>query len=168
MEGHEKHELYENLTPTFRAFRSFRISELEQPTMNTPNPIEPTAPMPPANPFPWLGDGRMTPLPAAVTDPDPSTPPSDPAPPLLSASAGVFATLATLPPAAMISEAALAEALACTDRTIRAMARRGDIPPAIKVAGRACWFVGRLLQHLEAEADRKAKKQDRWLSKSRE
>ncbi len=81
---------------------------------------------------------------------------------------GVFVMLAALHPNAMVSEMALAEMLQTTDRTIRAMAARGDLPPAIRVGGKACWFVGRVIQHLEAQADRAAQKQERWLSKSRE
>lgn len=64
------------------------------------------------------------------------------------------AELANLPERAILDEARLAGALHVTGRTIRRMVRRRELPPPVRLAGRACWFVGRVLAHIDAAAER--------------
>jgi len=72
---------------------------------------------------------------------------------------GIIVTkLAELPEKALLDERALAEVLGVTKRTIRRMVRRHELPPPFRVAGRARWFAGKVLDHFKAEAERRATK----------
>lgn len=68
----------------------------------------------------------------------------------------VITRLAELPPRAWLNEAALAEALGVTCRTIRNMETRHELPPPIKFGGRRIWIVGRILDWVEECAKREA------------
>lgn len=73
----------------------------------------------------------------------------------------LIVALAQLPPQALVSEGALAEALSVTKRTIRRMVRRGELPPPIAFAGRSTWMVCRILKHFEARATRAEQEAER-------
>lgn len=61
---------------------------------------------------------------------------------------------AELPARALIDTKRLAHTLDVTTDTLRRMVRRGELPPPIRLARRSTWFVGRVLAHIEAAADR--------------
>jgi hypothetical protein len=79
----------------------------------------------------------------------------------------VVLELANLPEHALIDEKALARAFGCADRTIQAMVARYDLPPALDIAGRKLWIVGRLLAWLIDRADRLAQDAERRAEKLR-
>ena len=60
-----------------------------------------------------------------------------------------------LPKESFIDIRALCEILNLTDRTIRRMISRYEIPNGIMIGGRQMWHVGKLLGHLEARCDDK-------------
>lgn len=62
--------------------------------------------------------------------------------------------LAKLPAAALVTKAGLAKMLRVTRRKIELMASTGELPPPIKFAGRSTWLAGRVIQHIELQADR--------------
>ncbi len=64
--------------------------------------------------------------------------------------------IVSLPPGALLDEAALAAALGVTDRTIRNMSRRGELPPPVKFAGRSTWLSDRIMARFEELAERAA------------
>src|SRR6185436_14270428 len=70
---------------------------------------------------------------------------------------GVIVDLAGMPAKAILNEHALARALGVTQRTIRRMVQRNELPPPIPMAGQAVWFAGRVLEHAETRAERAEK-----------
>jgi predicted DNA-binding transcriptional regulator AlpA len=72
-------------------------------------------------------------------------------------SLGVIVDLASMPAKAILNEQALARALGVTQRTIRRMVQRNELPPPIPLAGQAVWFAGRVLEHAETRAARAEK-----------
>jgi len=60
-----------------------------------------------------------------------------------------------LPKESFIDIRALCEILNLTDRTIRRMISRYQIPSGIMIGGRQMWHVGKLLGHLEERCDEK-------------
>ena len=66
---------------------------------------------------------------------------------------GALVALAELPPNAIIDQAALARALSVTERTIRRMVARFELPPGVPLAGRTVWLAGKVLAHFAAAAD---------------
>ena len=68
--------------------------------------------------------------------------------------------LAELPPKALLDETALAAALGVTKRTVRRMVTRFELPPPVALAGRSTWIAERVLAHLDARAERAARKAD--------
>ena len=75
---------------------------------------------------------------------------------------GVLITrLAELPAQALLDEAALADALGVTKRTVRRMVGRHELPPPVQFAGRSTWQAGAILRRFEALADQAAKAADR-------
>jgi predicted DNA-binding transcriptional regulator AlpA len=72
-------------------------------------------------------------------------------------SLGVIVDLAGMPAKAILNEHALARALGVTQRTIRRMVQRNELPPPIPMAGQAVWFAGRVLEHAETRAERAEK-----------
>ncbi len=80
---------------------------------------------------------------------------------------GVITALAVLPKKTILNEAAMAKIFDVTDRTIRRMVTRHEIPPPIRVAGRSSWFAGYVLDHLDAQAVKKQKEAERVMSKIR-
>lgn len=76
----------------------------------------------------------------------------------------VLRGLADLPSGTLLDEPALAAALDVSQRTVRAMAARGEIPPGIRLGGRTTWLAGRVLAHIgrcAEEAAREAEKRNR-------
>jgi len=65
--------------------------------------------------------------------------------------------LAALPEKALLDQTRLARLLRVTPRTVRRMIGRHELPPAVRMAGRAMWFAGRVLAHIEEAADRAAR-----------
>jgi len=78
---------------------------------------------------------------------------------------GIMTGLATLPPDSMLTEAALAGALGVTSRTIRRMSGRFELPPPVRLAGRAIWIAGRVREHIQARAERAAREAERAAAK---
>ena len=70
----------------------------------------------------------------------------------------IVLALAELPAKALVDERALAAALAVTQRTVRRMVARFELPPPILLAGRSTWIADRVLAHLEARAARAARR----------
>ncbi len=62
--------------------------------------------------------------------------------------------LAALAPETLVDETALARHLAVSKRTVRRMVARYELPPPVRLAGRATWRVGRVLAWIEARADK--------------
>ena len=77
--------------------------------------------------------------------------------PEASASTAALDTLARLPEQAILDEARLAGALGVTCRTVRRMVTRHELPPPVRLAGRACWLAGRVLAHIDASCERAAR-----------
>jgi len=77
-------------------------------------------------------------------------------------------TLALLPPMAIIDEARLAEEFGVTSRTIRRMVSRFELPPPISLAGRSVWIAGRVLNHLDAAAERTQQLADKQAKQLRD
>ncbi len=65
----------------------------------------------------------------------------------------VITSLASLPDDAFLDESALAIALMCSKRTLRRMAARQELPPAIRLGGRATWQAGRVMAWLKARCE---------------
>ncbi|HEY3324257.1 MAG TPA: hypothetical protein VGP72_27650 [Planctomycetota bacterium] len=70
----------------------------------------------------------------------------------------VITTLAVLPAQTLIDERALALSFGVTARTVRRMVARHELPPPVRMAGRATWIAGKVLAHVEARAERAARK----------
>lgn len=66
-------------------------------------------------------------------------------------------SLAALPERALLDEIYLSNALKVTPRTIRRMISRAELPPPIRLGGRSVWLAGKVLTHLEREADKAAR-----------
>jgi predicted DNA-binding transcriptional regulator AlpA len=66
-------------------------------------------------------------------------------------------SLATLPGQTLLDEAALAGALGLSKRTVRRMVSRHELPPPFRFAGKSTWISSKVLAHVEAEAERKAR-----------
>ena len=82
-----------------------------------------------------------------------------PAPPIARACDNRLITgLADLPGKALLDEQAMAEIFLVSKRTIRRMTARFELPPPVMLAGRSTWIVERVLAHIEARADRAARK----------
>jgi len=73
----------------------------------------------------------------------------------------VITGLNELSESTILDETALAEALQCSKRTLRRMAGRGEVPPAIRLAGRSCWYVGRVRTWLVARAEKAEREAER-------
>ena len=69
--------------------------------------------------------------------------------------------LAEMPEKSLLDEAALAKVLQVNKRTVRRMAGRFEIPPPIRLRGRSMWFAGKVLDYLEARAERLARDAER-------
>jgi hypothetical protein len=84
-----------------------------------------------------------------------------PAPEAGSATPRILTALAELPDRTLLDENALAAALNVTSRTVRRMVNRCELPPGIPFAGRSTWIAGKVLAHIEANAEKAARDADR-------
>ena len=66
--------------------------------------------------------------------------------------------LAEMPAKTLMDEDALAGVLSVSKRTVRRMVARFELPTPIASAGRATWISGNVLAHIEARAERAARK----------
>ena len=76
-------------------------------------------------------------------------------------------SLAEMPEHALLNEQRLAAELGVTDRTIRRMVNRRELPPGLKLGGQRFWMVGRVLSHLAAAAERAERDAQRRADKLR-
>jgi predicted DNA-binding transcriptional regulator AlpA len=76
-------------------------------------------------------------------------------------------SLAALPGRSILDEAKLAHLLGVTTRTIRRMVGRFELPPPVSLGGKSVWMAGRVLDHIEAVADRRQQEADRQARKFR-
>jgi len=65
----------------------------------------------------------------------------------------IMTSLANLPKATFLDEFALAGALKVSQRTVRRMVVRREIPPSLRLGGRSVWQVGRVLAWLNARCE---------------
>lgn len=72
-----------------------------------------------------------------------------------------------MPEKALIDECALATALSVSKRTVRRMTSRHELPPPFRFAGKATWFAGKALAHIEARADRQARDAELTAARTR-
>lgn len=76
--------------------------------------------------------------------------------------------LAKLPENTILDERSLANVFSVTPRTIRRMVNRFELPPPIPLAGRSIWIAGRVIQYINAaaeKAERDAKREIQKISK---
>lgn len=74
---------------------------------------------------------------------------------------GVYVEIARLPDRAIVTEEALSRMLSVTCRTVRRMVQRNEIPPPVALAGKAVWFVGNILEHIQKRVERLTQKTER-------
>lgn len=83
-------------------------------------------------------------------------------PPDEKASVGrTITALATLPAEALVDASALADMLRVSKRTIRRMVGRYELPPSVRLGGRATWQVGRIREWIETRVEREQRKSER-------
>ena len=70
----------------------------------------------------------------------------------------IITSLAELPANALVDEKELARLLNRTDRTIRKMVSRFELPPPIQFGGRSTWVAGKVIEWIIERADRAASK----------
>lgn len=70
----------------------------------------------------------------------------------------IITSLAELPAHALIDEKELARLLSRTDRTVRKMVSRFELPPPIQFGGRSTWLAGKVIAWIAERADRAASK----------
>jgi len=68
----------------------------------------------------------------------------------------VLPALAEMHPNTILDSAALAVALKTTERTIRRMVKRYELPPPVRFRGKKTWFAGKVLAWHEGRAERVA------------
>ena len=78
--------------------------------------------------------------------------------PPMSRQNGIIAGLADLSPKTLLNEHAMASIFAVSQRTIRRMVVRFELPPPVALAGRSTWVAERVLDHIEARAEKAARK----------
>ena len=79
----------------------------------------------------------------------------------------VLSELASFDPNTVINESTLARCLAVSQRTVRRMEKRGEIPVHFKLGGNSCWIVGNVIDffHQRAQkAEQQAAKESQRLS----
>ena len=75
--------------------------------------------------------------------------------------------LAELPERTILNARRLARLLNLTPRTLRRMVQRHELPPPVRLAGRSCWMAGKVLDHIEAVADRALKEAEKEAARIR-
>ena len=79
---------------------------------------------------------------------------------------GVIGALARLPGNAIISLDGLAKVLGRCTMTVRRGIRRGELPPPVRVAGKASWTVNSILQHITGRLEQAQRDRERMLRKT--
>src|SRR4051812_9724729 len=72
--------------------------------------------------------------------------------------AKIITRLAELPAKALLDEQAVADIFGVAKRTVRRMVARFELPPPVLLAGRSTWIAERIIAHVEARAERAARK----------
>ncbi len=67
-------------------------------------------------------------------------------------------SLAGMPENALLDEVRLAAELQVSTRSIRRMVMRHELPPPVRLGGRRVWLAGRVLAHINVNAEREAKR----------
>jgi len=81
---------------------------------------------------------------------------------------GIIITgLAELPEKSMLDKAALANALKVSKKTIQRMVGRFELPKPMRFRGRAMWMVGKVMDYIEAQAERLNQQAERNATKFR-
>lgn len=65
----------------------------------------------------------------------------------------------------LVDQLELAACFGCTDRTIRAMAARGELPPGIRVAGKTRWLAGNVRAWIQDRVQRRENEMRNFLEK---
>lgn len=73
--------------------------------------------------------------------------------------------LANLPDRTLLDEGALSVALNLSKRTVRRMVTRHELPRPFRFGGKSTWLSGKILQHIEARAEREAREGERAARK---
>lgn len=71
----------------------------------------------------------------------------------MDANTGIMTGMAVMKDEDIVCAKTLAECNHCTQRTIRRMIERGELPQPFRMQGRSCWLVGDLKAHIEKLAD---------------
>lgn len=79
--------------------------------------------------------------------------------------AGIVTALAVLPEKVFLDESAMACVFGVTQRTIRRMVQRFELPPPIPFAGRSICIAGRVLAYLNAAAERVEQEAERTAAR---
>jgi len=79
----------------------------------------------------------------------------------------IITGLAELPERSMLDRTALANALKVTTRTIQRMVGRFELPKPMQFRGRAMWMAGKVVEYLEAQAERLNQQAERNATKFR-
>ncbi len=88
--------------------------------------------------------------------------------PLPDAPGILIAALAELPEKAILDEARLAHLFHVSPRTVRRMVGRFELPPPVSLGGRSVWMAGRIVEHIDAAAERKQRVAERQARQFRE
>lgn len=63
----------------------------------------------------------------------------------------------------LIDQLELAQCFGCTDRTVRAMTARGELPPGIRVAGKTRWLAGNVRAWIAQRAHQREEEARRYF-----
>jgi hypothetical protein len=74
---------------------------------------------------------------------------------------GVFATLGSLPPGALVTELGLENLLGKCIASIKAAVERGELPRPVRLMGKNTWTARLLISHHEARMEAEARKHGR-------
>jgi predicted DNA-binding transcriptional regulator AlpA len=105
----------------------------------------------------WIDRTDMEEEPEAPEDVVQAEPPVEQEKSNTAETTGIILGLAALPEKAILTEAALAAAIGVTQRTIRRMVQRNEIPPPVPLAGQAVWFSGNVLSHIQSRMERRSR-----------
>jgi len=73
--------------------------------------------------------------------------------------------LARLPERTIINQGQLARILGFNPRTIHRLVDRGELPPGVPLGNNEVWLAGRILDHLTARVDAKAREAEKRQAK---
>ena len=76
------------------------------------------------------------------------------------AATGIYHSLATLPPNAPLTEAALANLLGKSRRSITRAVERGELPPPVRLLGQPTWLARTITAHLAQRLQTEKRKAD--------